>query len=43
VSGTGTQARDLLIRLTKKGVLEKHGVKKGAYYVDASDNMDESK
>ena len=38
-----TQARDLLSRLVKKGILEMHGSKKGAYYADASKNMDESK
>jgi ATP-dependent DNA helicase RecG len=37
------QARDLLARLVKKGALEKHGQKKGAYYTMASKNMDESK
>jgi predicted HTH transcriptional regulator len=37
-----TQARNLLSWLVKKGVLEMHGSKKGAYYVDASRNMDES-
>jgi hypothetical protein len=33
---------DLLIWLVKKGILEMHGSKKGAYYADASKNMDES-
>jgi ATP-dependent DNA helicase RecG len=40
---TSTQARDLLSRLVKRGILEMHGSKKGAYYADASKNMDESK
>jgi len=40
---SSTQARDLLSRLVKKGILEMHGSKKGAYYTDASKNMDESK
>ncbi|MFA6373912.1 MAG: hypothetical protein WCW68_14940 [Methanothrix sp.] len=40
---SSTQARDLLSRLVKKGILEMHGSKKGAYYKDASKNMDESK
>jgi hypothetical protein len=40
---SSTQARDLLSRLVKKGILEMHGSKKGAYYVDASKNMDKSK
>ena len=40
---SSTQARDLLGRLVKKGILEMHGSKKGAYYADASKNMDESK
>ena len=40
---SSTQARDLLSRLVKKGILEMHGSKKGAYYADASKNMDESK
>jgi len=29
--------------LIKKGILEMYGSKKGAYYADASKNMDESK
>ena len=40
---SSTQARDLLSRLVKKGILEMHGSKKGDYYADASKNMDESK
>jgi len=40
---SSTQARDLLARLVKKGALEKHGLKKGAYYIETSKNMDESK
>jgi len=40
---SSTQARDLLSRLVKKGILEMHGSKKGDYYKDASKNMDESK
>lgn len=40
---SSTQARDLLSRLVKKGILEMYGSKKGAYYADASKNMDDSK
>jgi len=38
---TSTQARDLLSRLVKKGILKMYGSKKGAYFADASKNMDE--
>jgi ATP-dependent DNA helicase RecG len=40
---SSTQASDLLSRVAKRGILEMHGSKKGAYYADVSKNMDESK
>jgi ATP-dependent DNA helicase RecG len=40
---SSTQARDLLCRLVKKGVLEMHDSKNGAYYAEASKNIDGSK